>query len=644
MPVLLLPLPLACSLPDCLTRLHHTIPVLILSASEEYGLAVITERLSLARGLLAVQRHSTTAFHCKSSCCEHVLPFTMGEDMNTTTTAETATTAATAPLDPDPDTIKMFVGQIPRHWNEPDCRKLFEKYGPVFSLNILRDRQTQVSRGCCFVTFYHRKDAIAAQSALHNIEIIDGMHHPVQMKPADTENRNERKLFIGQLSKKHNEDDIRNYFAKFGHIEECTVLREADGKSRGCAFVTYTLRTSALAAIKDMHHSTTMEGCSAPLVVKFADTQREKEVKKMPAAGTGAITPAAATGLASLGNQAALLQQLSGGGINLQALTALAALFNPGMQVPQQNLLGVLGGVLSALGKLTEGGSGAVNTSAAGAVSGNPSALMQNGQSAAGKAQLAALLHQAPIQAQNLDSIAQLQQAQLQQAQFAQAQAAQQQQLLAMQVQAQQAQPAGDLSAYGYATGAVSTPAVSAPFAAQLAPIYQSTPTNGVQVVAAKAASPVGTALSTAGTAGFTAQLAGPGAAGIDPYQQAMQQYTLNALANQINQSAQVSVPSAGNGDVKGPEGSNLFIYHLPQDFGDSDLQTTFSPFGTVLSAKVFIDKVTNLSKCFGFVSYDNAVSAQNAIAAMNGFQIGSKRLKVQLKNERSHPYPKATA
>ncbi|KAK5969654.1 ELAV-type RNA binding protein variant B [Trichostrongylus colubriformis] len=150
-------------------------------------------------------------------------------------------------------------GAIPRHWNEPDCRKLFEKYGPVFSLNILRDRQTQVSKGCCFVTFYHRRDAIAAQSALHNIETIDGMHHPVQMKPADTENRNERKLFIGQLAKKHNEDDIRSSFGKFGHIEECTVLREADGKSRGCAFVTYTNRTSALAAIKDMHHSTTME-------------------------------------------------------------------------------------------------------------------------------------------------------------------------------------------------------------------------------------------------------------------------------------------------------------------------------------------------------------------------------------------------
>lgn len=61
----------------------------------------------------------------------------------------------------------------------------------------------------------------------------------------------------------------------------------------------------------------------------------------------------------------------------------------------------------------------------------------------------------------------------------------------------------------------------------------------------------------------------------------------------------------------------------------------TFSTFGQVLSAKVFIDKTTNLSKCFGFVSYDNPISANNAIQAMNGFQIGIKRLKVQLKKSK---------
>jgi hypothetical protein len=41
----------------------------------------------------------------------------------------------------------------------------------------------------------------------------------------------------------------------------------------GCAFVTFGSRNVAAVAIKAMHHSQTMEGCSSPLVVKFADTQ-----------------------------------------------------------------------------------------------------------------------------------------------------------------------------------------------------------------------------------------------------------------------------------------------------------------------------------------------------------------------------------
>lgn len=90
---------------------------------------------------------------------------------------------------------------------------------------------------------------------------------------------------------------------------------------------------------------------------------------------------------------------------------------------------------------------------------------------------------------------------------------------------------------------------------------------------------------------------------------------------------------------TEGPDGANLFIYHLPAEFGDTDLASTFSPFGNVLSSKVFIDKQTNLSKCFGFVSYDNPISAQAAIQAMNGFQIGTKRLKVQLKRSKDKPY-----
>ncbi|CAG4949286.1 unnamed protein product [Colias eurytheme] len=91
---------------------------------------------------------------------------------------------------PDPDYIKMFVGQVPRSMDENDLRLMFEEFGRVHQINVLRDKITGASKGCCFVTFFTRKAALKAQDALHNIKTLSGMHHPIQMKPADSENRN----------------------------------------------------------------------------------------------------------------------------------------------------------------------------------------------------------------------------------------------------------------------------------------------------------------------------------------------------------------------------------------------------------------------------------------------------------------------
>ena len=46
----------------------------------------------------------------------------------------------------------------------------------------------------------------------------------------------ERKLFVGMVSKKLNEEDIKQMFVPYGSIEECSILRDEAGVSRGSYF------------------------------------------------------------------------------------------------------------------------------------------------------------------------------------------------------------------------------------------------------------------------------------------------------------------------------------------------------------------------------------------------------------------------
>ncbi|XP_056013577.1 CUGBP Elav-like family member 2 isoform X16 [Ostrea edulis] len=498
--------------------------------------------------------------------------------------------------EPDPDAIKMFVGQIPRSMDENDLRKMFEEFGAVFQLNVLRDKATGQSKGCCFVTFYTRKAALDAQNALHNIKTMNGMHHPIQMKPADSEKRNEeRKLFVGMISKKCSESDVKMMFAPFGSIEDCTILRDQNGQSRGCAFVTYANRQSALNAIKNMHHSQTMEGCSSPIVVKFADTQKEKEAKKIQQINQN-------------------LWNISAGGVtgfSPQYITLLQ----------QAALAGNLG--LLNTGNLASSTTGGTN----------PLAIQQLLLAAASAAAAGNNSGEPTLPLQNLQGLAALTSA--------------------------AGNPAGGLGALGMQSIAALN---------QMAGVTNSTATSGSVTGTSPTNSLSGLAsLQTLGNNSFTSVspgvtsngLGGSSApSGMDALSQAysgIQQYAglssllspagkasfpnaFNTQAAQQIQQAQANSPAGKQ--TEGPDGANLFIYHLPQEFSDQDLMQTFLPFGSVISAKVFIDKQTNLSKCFGFVSYDNALSAQAAIQAMNGFQIGMKRLKVQLKRPKSDSKP----
>ncbi|XP_058629641.1 CUGBP Elav-like family member 2 isoform X4 [Onychostoma macrolepis] len=519
---------------------------------------------------------------------------------------------------PDPDAIKMFVGQIPRSWSEKELKELFEPYGAVYQINILRDRSQNPpqSKGCCFVTFYTRKAALEAQNALHNIKTLTGMHHPIQMKPADSEKSNaveDRKLFIGMVSKKCNENDIRVMFSPFGQIEECRILRGPDGLSRGCAFVTFSTRAMAQNAIKAMHQSQTMEGCSSPMVVKFADTQKDKEQRRL---------------------QQQLAQQMQ----QLNSASAWGSL---------TGLTGLTPQYLAVRGH-THVATPTSSTASAAA------ALLQQATSSSNLGAFSGIQQMAGMNALQLQNLATLAAA-----------AAAAQSSASPSTASALTSSTGSLGALASPAGSTVNSSAGAMGSLGSLGTLQGLAgaTVGLNNINALAGS-VNIAHMLSGMAALNGGLGSTGlsngsAGPMDALTQAysgIQQYAAAALPTLYSQSllqqqsaagSQKEVVSSLNMDTctfrvcgTGPEGANLFIYHLPQEFGDQDILQMFMPFGNVVSAKVFIDKQTNLSKCFGFVSYDNPVSAQAAIQAMNGFQIGMKRLKVQLKRSKNDSKP----
>ncbi|XP_038858295.1 CUGBP Elav-like family member 4 isoform X12 [Salvelinus namaycush] len=424
----------------------------------------------------------------------------------------------------DQDAIKLFIGQIPRNLEEKDLKPLFEQFGKIHELTVLKDRYTGMHKGCAFLTYCARESAIKAQNALHEQKTLPGMTRPIQVKPADSESRGDRKLFVGMLNKQQTEEDVYRLFEPYGVIEECTVLRGPDGNSKGCAFVKFSTHAEAQSAISALHGSQTMPGASSSLVVKFADTDKERTIRRM------------------------------------QQMVGQFGIFNPAIALPFSTYSTYAHALMQQQAAIMAASHGGYLT---------PSMAFPATQ-----------LHQ--MGALSINGLP----------------------------------PNSMTSVSGDSPPAnITTPSIVTPIVNGFTGIPHHQP-NGHPAVETMYSNGLPSYSTQSPTAADTLQQAFTG----------VQQYTGRPYtARFIQISATLPQPSQviqQQQQREGPEGCNLFIYHLPQEFGDNELMQMFLPFGR-------------------FVSFDNPASAQAAIQAMNGFQIGMKRLKVQLKRPKdaSRPY-----
>lgn len=83
----------------------------------------------------------------------------------------------------------------------------------------------------------------------------------------------------------------------------------------------------------------------------------------------------------------------------------------------------------------------------------------------------------------------------------------------------------------------------------------------------------------------------------------------------------------------------NLFVGNLPFSTTETDLRSMFEKFGAVERVSVITDRETGKSRGFGFVEMTDDSAAGQAVAGLNGVDVGGRALSVseaRPKTERS--------
>ncbi|KAJ6749934.1 hypothetical protein OIU85_000550 [Salix viminalis] len=110
-------------------------------------------------------------------------------------------------------------------------------------------------------------------------------------------------------------------------------------------------------------------------------------------------------------------------------------------------------------------------------------------------------------------------------------------------------------------------------------------------------------------------------------------------------------VPRGGEREIMGPRIQSSYkgfidsehkIYagNLGWRLTSEGLRDAFANQPGLLSAKVIYERETGKSRGFGFVSFESAENAEDALEAMNGVEVEGRPLRLNLAGERSYPPP----
>lgn len=72
-----------------------------------------------------------------------------------------------------------------------------------------------------------------------------------------------------------------------------------------------------------------------------------------------------------------------------------------------------------------------------------------------------------------------------------------------------------------------------------------------------------------------------------------------------------------------------IYVGGLPYSTTDEELNELFASHGTVVSARIIMDRMSGRSKGFGFVELESDEDGEKAVSALDGTEFGGRKLMV---------------
>ncbi|KAF4664228.1 hypothetical protein FOL47_005246 [Perkinsus chesapeaki] len=151
------------------------------------------------------------------------------------------------------DKSNLIVNYLPTTFNESDLKEMFERYGPIQSIKVVRDKTTGISMGFGFVNFESNEDAQAAVDALNSTRLPEGKRMKVSVaRPAWKANIHSN-LYVSGIPTSYTHTEVNDLFGPDyeSHIESIRMLFDQDGERfRGIAVVRFDTEESSYNAMR----------------------------------------------------------------------------------------------------------------------------------------------------------------------------------------------------------------------------------------------------------------------------------------------------------------------------------------------------------------------------------------------------------